>query len=126
MRQDVGLHWGGGRRRGLPFGILDVDGGGPVAVHRGDPDLVGPDLGHRGVPDGRGAGACAIRSQQASGRGGASWGIVQLYVLACVAAPVVEETMFRGVLLTATSVALMRTLGDAGRDRVARGARSPA
>ncbi|MDG2021199.1 MAG: type II CAAX endopeptidase family protein [Phycisphaerales bacterium] len=103
MRKDIGLHWGGGLRE-FPFGILNWMIALPLL-------LIGAILtfglstmmefltGQAPTP--------SHPAQQAA-VGAEPWTIVQLYVLACIAAPIVEETMFRGVLLTHLRGAMRR------------------
>lgn len=103
VRQDIGLHGGGGIRE-IPFGILTWMMAVPLLavgalVTLGLSVLIESLTGQAPTP--------SHPAQQAAVGAGA-WKIIQLYVLACVAAPIVEETMFRGVFLTHLRGAMSR------------------
>ena len=103
VRQDIGLHWGGGVRE-IPFGIVNW----MVAV----PFLaVGAILtfGLSAIIEYlSGQAPTPSHPAQQAAVGAGAWKIVQLYILASVAAPIVEETMFRGVFLTHLRGAMSR------------------
>ncbi len=103
MRQDIGLHCGGGIRE-IPFGILNWMMAVPLLavgalVTLGLSFLIEQMTGQAPTP--------SHPAQQAA-VGASAWTIIQLYILACVAAPIVEETMFRGVFLTHLRGAMSR------------------
>ncbi|MDC0429018.1 CPBP family intramembrane metalloprotease [Phycisphaerales bacterium] len=103
MRQDIGLHWGGGLRE-FPFGILNWMVALPLL-------FIGAILtfGLSAIMEFlTGQAPTPSHPAQQAAVGAGPWTIIQLYVLACIAAPIVEETMFRGVLLTHLRGAMRR------------------
>jgi membrane protease YdiL (CAAX protease family) len=103
VRQDIGLHWGGGIRE-IPYGILTWMIAVPLLavgaiLTFGLSALIESLTGQAPTP---------THPAQQMAVGAGTWKIIQLYILASVAAPIVEETMFRGVFLTHLRGAMSR------------------
>ncbi len=89
VRQDVGLHAGRGFFREVLVGPLVYASGLPLMAA----GLVVYAIAKSQVPD-----AAQPSHPIVEQFAGGGWGVVSIYLLACVAAPIVEETAFRGIL----------------------------